>query len=136
MGTEQQFSIDELCALTDLSKRTVRYYIQLGLVERPLGETRAARYTGTHLEQLLRIRKWSAAGVSLERIGELLAGGDAPLPPTRRGPGTVEVWSHLLIADGVELHVEPGRAGLNPEQVRQLHVGILRIMEDINQEKS
>jgi hypothetical protein len=29
------------------------------------------------------------------------------------------VWSHLVLADGVELHVEPGRAGLSPEQVRK-----------------
>jgi hypothetical protein len=30
----------------------------------------------------------------------------------------VEVWSHLVVADGVELTLEPGRAGLAPEQVR------------------
>jgi hypothetical protein len=30
----------------------------------------------------------------------------------------VEVWSHLVVADGVELVLEPGRAALSPEQVR------------------
>jgi hypothetical protein len=32
----------------------------------------------------------------------------------------VEVWTHLLVAEGVELMIEPGRAGLSPEQVREL----------------
>jgi hypothetical protein len=28
------------------------------------------------------------------------------------------VWSHLVVADGVEITLEPGRARLSPEQVR------------------
>jgi hypothetical protein len=32
----------------------------------------------------------------------------------------VEVWSHLVLADGVELTIEPGRAGLSPAQVHAL----------------
>ena len=30
----------------------------------------------------------------------------------------MEVWSHLVVADGVEVILEPARAGLSPEQVR------------------
>ena len=36
--SEKSFTLDELCTLTDLTKRTVRYYMQMGLVERPIGE--------------------------------------------------------------------------------------------------
>ena len=114
------FSMDELAALVELPVRTVRYYIQLGLVDRPEGEKRAARYAARHVEQLLAIRKWTQAGVSLERVRELLSGEAPPVPPRPRGPGTVEVWSHLVVADGVELTLEPGRAGLAPEEVREL----------------
>jgi DNA-binding transcriptional MerR regulator len=71
------YSIDELAALAELPRRTVRYYIQQGLVDRPIGEKRAAYYTATHLEQLLTIRKWQHAGLSLDRIREILAGPDA-----------------------------------------------------------
>jgi DNA-binding transcriptional MerR regulator len=113
-------SLAELAALVELPERTVRYYIQLGLVDRPVGETRAARYGERHLAQLVEIRKWQHAGLSLERIGELLA--DARVkgpPPRRRGAGTVEVWSHLVIAEGVELTINPGAAGLTPAQVRR-----------------
>jgi len=132
---QQSYSLDELAALVDLPKRTIRYYVQLGLVDRPIGETRAAHYTPAHAEQLVAIRKWTASGVSLERIGELLAGAEAPAPPRARGPGTVEVWSHLVLADGVELTIEPGRAGLSPAQVRALFREVGAAYERIRNEE-
>ena len=33
-------------------------------------------------------------------------------------PGMVEVWSRVTLADGLEVQLEPGRAGMTPEQVR------------------
>lgn len=129
------YSLDELCTLSELPKRTVRYYIQLGLVDRPIGETRAAHYLSHHLEQLLLIRKWTEAGVSLERIRELLEGGPPPVPARLRGAGTVEVWSHLVVSDGVEVTLEPGRAGLTPEQARAFFRGALALYEKIKNEE-
>ena len=125
------FTLDELAALAELPRRTVRYYIQLGLVDRPIGETRAAHYLPRHLEQLLQIRKWSDAGVSLERIRELLSGEPSPVPPRPRGAGSVEVWSHLVVSDGVEVTLEPGRANLAPEEVREFFRGVLVLYENI-----
>jgi DNA-binding transcriptional MerR regulator len=125
------YSLDELCTLAELPKRTARYYIQLGLVDRPIGETRAARYTSHHLEQFLQIRKWSEAGVSLERIRELLDGAPPPVPPRPRASGTVEVWSHLIVADGIEITLEPSRAGLTPEQARAFFKGVLALHQNI-----
>ena len=125
------YSLDELCTLVELPKRTVRYYIQLGLVDRPVGETRAAHYSSRQLEQLLTIRKWSQAGVSLERIRELLTGETPPVPPRPRASGTVEVWSHLVVADGIEITLEPGRAGLTTEQARAFFKGVLALHQNI-----
>lgn len=134
MSDQNTWTLDELAALVDLPRRTLRYYIQIGLVDRPDGETRAARYGERHLAQLTRIRRWQDAGLSLERIRELLAGDDdAPVPARPRRPGTVEVWSHLLVADGIELQIEPGRAGLTPEQVRALAAAVMNAYADIAQ---
>ena len=127
-------TLAELCALVDLPARTVRYYVQIGLVDRPQGETRAARYGTLHLEQLLLIKKWTAAGVSLERIRELLHGEQAPVPPRTRAIGSVEVRSHLMVADGVDLVIEPGRAGLSPEQVRQFIKGVMAVFAQVSGE--
>lgn len=122
----RRLSLDQLGALTETPRRTVRYYIQLGLVDRPIGETRAAYYTDRHVEQLLTIRKWTEAGLPLERVRQLLEGADPEVPPPPpRKRGSVEVMSHLVVDDGVELVVEPGRAGLKPEAVRELFRAVL-----------
>jgi len=132
------FSLDELCTLIEMNKRKIRFYIQKGLVDRPEGTGKGAFYTHRHLEQLLTIRKWKDAGLSLERIQEILgdelqdSGSSSPTPPTRpKKSGSIEVWSHLFIADGVELHVEPQRSGLAPEQVRALCQAIVQAYKKI-----
>ena len=130
----KKFSLDDLCTLSDTSKRTVRYYMQIGLVDPPLGATKAAHYLHKHLDQLLTIRKLSDAGVSLERIREVLSGEVPPLPPRQRQPGSVEVRSHLLIAEGVELEVSPEQAGLSPEQVRTLVRAVMQAYKDLKGE--
>lgn len=126
-----ELSLDELSTLANLPRRTVRYYIQRGLVDRPIGETRGAHYTQRHLQQLLQIRKWTEAGLSLEAVRELLDddGTERPLP--RPKPGTVTVRSHLAVAPGIELVVEPGEAGLPPEAVRQLFEAVRAVHEQI-----
>lgn len=125
------YLLNELCALVDMPIRTVRYYVQQGLVERPEGETRAARYGQKHLDQLLLIKKWTAAGLSLERIRELLAGQETEVPARSKRRGMLEVVSRLHIADGVELVIEPSRAGLTPEQVRELSRGVMALFDAI-----
>jgi DNA-binding transcriptional MerR regulator len=111
------FTLDQLCTLAGSTKRTVRYYVQLGLVDRPEGETRAARYGRRHLEQLIRIRELSQSGLSLDRIREVLGGMPAPVPERARQPGSVQLRSHVWVAPGVELQIDPHEAGLPPEQL-------------------
>ena len=97
------YSIDQLCALTDLPKRTVRYYMQLGLVDRPVGETRAAHYTPVHLGQLMQIRKLADAGVSLERIRAVMAGGESPVAERQQQPGSIRVRTYERGVEGETL---------------------------------
>lgn len=125
------YQLTELCALVDLPIRTVRYYVQHGLVDRPEGGTRAARYGEKQLEQLRLIKKWSAAGLSLDRIRELLAGDEPGVPERPKRRGTLEVVSRLTIDDGVELVIEPSRAGLTPEQVRAFSREVMRLYDEL-----
>lgn len=127
----RSFTLDELCTLTDLPRRTVRYYVQIGLVPRPDGETRAARYGERHLTTLLRIKQLSADGVSLERIREVLEGAEAPVAARARQAGQVEVRSHVQLAPGVELVIAPADADLSPEQVRALIRELMRAAENV-----
>ncbi|MGO3869720.1 MAG: MerR family transcriptional regulator [Alcaligenes sp.] len=114
-----KISLEQLVDQTGISGRTIRYYIQKGLIPKPFGEKRGAWYTQVHLADLLRIRQWQEAGLSLDAIAGLLqAKQEVPVAPRRSG--TIEVRSHLVVADGIELSVSPERAGLTQEQVRRL----------------
>jgi len=127
----ERLSIETLASLAGVTARTIRFYIAEGVLERPVGEKRGAHYLQRHLDQLLLIRRWSEAGLSLERIRELAQG--APEDPPRRAaaPGSVEVWSRMTLVDGLELHVEPSRAGLAPEQLRALLQGLTKLYHQV-----
>lgn len=128
------FSLDELCNLAACPKRTVRYYIQIGLLPRPEGEKRGAHYLQSHLDALLRIKQLSEAGISLERIAEVLAGEPPVLPPRPRAIGSIDVRSHIYIAPGIELQVSPEQAAASPEQIRNLARRVLAAWHDITGE--
>lgn len=131
----QTYTIDELCQLAGMNLRTVRYYIQQGLVPGPEGKNRGARYFPLHLERLLEIKKWQAAGLSLERIAEIVEKpGAVDIPMKRPQPGSVEIWSHLMISEGLQLLIEPGRSGLSSAQIRQLSREIIAAYEKITKE--
>jgi DNA-binding transcriptional MerR regulator len=129
-----RFAVDDIAALAGVTPRTVRYYIAQGLIDKPAGEKRGAHYLRQHLEQLLAVRRWTESGLSLDRIRELRAG--APQDPPRRtaAPGAVEVWSRMTLADGLELQIEPGRAGLSPQQLRLLLRGVLALYQQLRAE--
>jgi DNA-binding transcriptional MerR regulator len=138
---KREFNLEELCVLVGMNKRKVRYYIQKELVDRPVGTGKGAHYTHRHLEQLLTLRKWKEAGLSLDRIQELLSESKQPEngqpvpPPRAQKPGSLEVWSKLYITDGVELHIEPQRSKLTPEQVRALCRAIVSHYQIIKAER-
>jgi DNA-binding transcriptional MerR regulator len=128
------FILHELADLVDLPIRTVRYYIQIGLVDRPEGGGRGAHYTRRHLEQLIEIRKWQQAGLSLKRIRELLKVNETKTllpPPMPREKGSIEIRSHVMIDEGIELTINPARSNLTPKKVRQLVDSIMEAYENI-----
>lgn len=128
------YNLQDLANLTSLSMRTIRYYIQIGLLEKPEGNTRAAAYHQQHLEQLLQIRKWTEAGLALDKIRELLHGDIPELPPRQAAIGSISVCSHVHIAHGVSLVIDPQLAQLTPEQLRQLSTQIIEQYQILKQQ--
>jgi len=104
--SEKSYSFEELCALSGVNSRTVRYYIQIGLLDKPIGQTRGAHYTSLHLEKLLRIKQLSESGISLERIRDILTGDPLQLPQQQKQAGHIEVRTHLWVTDG-RRHLAP-----------------------------
>jgi DNA-binding transcriptional MerR regulator len=128
---DTSFTLDQLSALTDLPLRTIRYYIQLGLVDRHEGDRKHARYTQKHLDQVLQVRAMADQGMPLERIKQLMNGITTPLP-SPKAAGDISVISKVFIAPGVELHIEPQMAGLSPEKLRLFVRSVLSTWEEIN----
>lgn len=125
------FTLDQLSALTDLPLRTIRYYIQLGLVDRHEGDRKHARYTQKHLDQVLQVRAMADQGTPLDRIKQLIHGISTP-PPPPKAAGDISVISKVFIAPGVELHIEPQLAALSPEKLRLFVRSVLSTWEEIN----
>lgn len=114
-----KLSLQQLSERADVPRRSIRFYIQKGLLPGPKGEKRGAYYTEAHLADLLRIRRWQETGLSLDAIaGLLMARSEPPVASLRAG--AMEVRSHLILADGLELMVAPERARLTQAQLRVL----------------
>ena len=103
----RRYSIDELADLGGVSRRTVRFYVQEGLLPAPLGIGRGSHYNRTHLERLLAVKAEQEAGRSLDDIRARrrpspagLRQAVAPAPSVPRS-----AWRRLELATGVELHV-------------------------------
>ena len=132
MSNSMRYTLSEVCEMTGVSRRNVRFYIQEGLVDRPNGVGRGASYSGKHMSQLMIIKYWKDEGLSLHRIRDLLQAKDSKsMPPPRGNTGGIEVWSHIHVKDGVELHIQPGKAGLSPEQLRMLQGQLVQALDDI-----
>ena len=78
---DERYAVGELADLGGVSRRTVRYYVQEGLIPAPLGVGRGDHYGREHLDRLLQVKALQEAGRSLDEIRQLL--DRAPL--RRRG---------------------------------------------------
>lgn len=69
------YDLQELCAEAKVTSRTVRYYIQQGLLPAPDAQGPSTRYTQGHLDRLRLIRQLQAEhqplAVIRKRLGEL-----------------------------------------------------------------
>src|SRR4030095_11047327 len=110
MSDGPRYGIGDLAELGEVSRRTVRYYVQENLLPAPFGVGRGNHYGQTHLARLLQGRALQEAGRTLDEIRGLLdarpsrRGGDpvslAPAEPVSRA-----LWRRRVRATGVELHV-------------------------------
>jgi DNA-binding transcriptional MerR regulator len=78
------FSIGELADKAGVTPRTIRYYVELGLLPPPTGTGNRAMYSQEHLHRLMTIKKLQMGRLSLDEIRVYLAEseeGRAPSAP-------------------------------------------------------
>lgn len=108
MTSTVRYAIGDLARLGGVTRRTVRYYVQEGLIPAPLGVGRGNHYGPEHLEQLLRVKAMQEAGRTLDEIRRERAGNPAPATGTRAAEQLSparSLWRRIPLAPGVELHV-------------------------------
>jgi len=115
-----RYAVGELAELGGVSRRTVRYYVQEGLLPAPLGVGRGRHYGPQHFERLLQVKAWQEQGKLLEEIRRLLSQGRQaaeapPLPEVARG-----VWTRVEFAPGLELHVSGDQRLPSPGKLAEL----------------
>lgn len=119
-NADSRFTLNQLSQLSNVVPRTIRFYIQMGLMRRPNGNCRGAWYDSEHLETLLRIRRLSEKGMSLEAIRQALIPEDSELAAaSERDVPVITTRTHMQVASGVEIVLDPLRAPLSPEAMRR-----------------
>jgi DNA-binding transcriptional MerR regulator len=119
-----RYAIGELAMLGGVSRRTVRYYVQEGLISPPLGLGRGNHYGAEHLEQLLRVKAMQEAGRSLDDVRRALGPSHsrgAPEPAGQPEPVPVRsLWRRIEMMPGVELQVASSVRLPPPARLREL----------------
>ena len=70
---EVKLTLKELCHAANVSERTVRYYIQQGILPSPQRAGPASRYSLEHLSRLALVRRLKAALLPLNEIKHLMS---------------------------------------------------------------
>lgn len=70
---DMKFSSKHVSDLVGMSRRTLRHYHNIGLLEEPPRDTNGYRnYTADHVLQLIRIKRLTGIGLSLDQVAQVL----------------------------------------------------------------
>ena len=122
---EARYGIEELADRAGVSRRTVRYYVQRGLLPAPTGLGRGKHYTERHLARLVQVRDLQEGGVGLAEIAAVLS-GQADRARATPGGGAQSTWTKVALDDDVELFVRGRR--LDPVRLERLIAAVLEIL--------
>lgn len=96
-------TLQELAALVGFTPRYIKHLIQRGILSRPEGATRAARYSATHVKELLEIQRLRDAGWSITQIQAKLRARTAHPNSVGRTTLVPTVQRRYVLLPGVEL---------------------------------
>ena len=123
------YGVEELAERAGVSRRTVRYYVQRGLLPPPRGLGRGKHYTEAHLAALVRIKELQESAVPLDEIAERLQGRE----PVRRPSASVAsqiAWTRIALFPDVELHVRGRR--LSESQLLELSQFVAKTIGEVS----
>jgi DNA-binding transcriptional MerR regulator len=113
---KNSYTIGELSELTGFPLRTIRYYVQEGLLDPPAGRGRGGFYFDSHLERLRLIRSLRDTGMGLVAIAAYLKRGEGKPQATEER----ELWVRYEIMPGLEISVRRDLEERAPRKVSQI----------------
>lgn len=129
MNNQTLLTIDELSDASGLTKRTIRYYVTAGLIDRPSGETRSARYDAHHLEQIRNIKALQDKGFTLARILDVKRQTKQEIL-NRREIGKPLTLVEIPVDRGISLQFRQELCGLTQPQMVKLADAFLELLKN------
>ena len=122
MSREARYTIDDLMRMTGVTRRTVRFYVQRGLIPPAVGRGRGCHYGEEHLAGIRRIQNLKRAG---KKLTDIKMGGRQLQEPmvgsaAQEEPPGCDVTRILLAEEGIWLEVGPGVSLPSQDAVEQL----------------
>ncbi len=154
MDAPDPLDLTELADRAGVSIRTVRYYIQQGLLPKPEARGPGAHYKEEHLDRLLLIKRLQREHLPLAEIRRVLesSAGELPAPRTARDyirsvlgestplysaapveepvPSPRSQWERVTLAPDIELHIRRPLSRAVNKQVERLIDAARDIFED------
>lgn len=131
---DKRYSIGEVAEITGVSRRTIRFYVQQGLLEPPHGAGRGYYYTDGHIERLGKIQKLQEAGLALREIPARLADrkSGAEQPDIAVPLSVAEPWLRYLVATGCEIHLQAGVCRMTQSRFERLQQAVRSIFPELD----
>ena len=121
----KSYTIEELGELTGYTRRTIRYYVQEGLIDPPAGRGRGGYYYDSHVQQLLQIKSFQEKGIGITAMVALMKKETKetiePVLPSR------EVMIRYEIVPGIEINISREMEIKEPKKILE----IIRIAKSI-----
>ena len=108
---KRKFSIGDLSVGADVSARTIRHYITVGLLPGAVGQGRTSHYTDEHLRTLLKIQNLKREGESLGDIRAILSEQDVEI--WRNETSSEGHFEHIKVAPDIKIQM---RMGMTPQR--------------------
>jgi DNA-binding transcriptional MerR regulator len=121
------YNIDDLARESGLNRRTVRYYIHRGLLQRPCGSKRGSYYTDKHLNRLLMINKLASQGVPLVVMMKTLDCSESETSVDNIATESA-TWREAELFDGIRISFVPN--ALTRSELEQVHKFVNNLMRE------
>ena len=127
---EKKYTIEELSELTGFTRRTIRYYIQEGLLDPPAGRGRGGFYYDSHLNKLMHIKALQGEGLRLAAITQLLGSEQSD-----HKQHAAQVWTKYEIAQGIEINVLNDKENISVSKINKILNTVKEILKENDDDK-